>query len=106
VHASLVMAMRVQGRDDLAAQWRKSHSGGETWYSTRQHLQRAKVPYADTHDAKNLAFIKWACENQLSVVVGVTVKTWGGGTGYHAVLVVEFNDDYVKILDNNHTEAY
>ena len=94
VHASLVTAMRYQGKPELADWWRRTHSGGEFPHRTNRKLRDAGIPSAYTLRENNVAFLQWAVDNRLGCGVAIN-------GGRHMILLVEMTKTHVCLIDNN-----
>ena len=60
VHASMIMAFRHQGRDDLADLWRDRYENGEHPEGLNEKLDKEGVRYAFTSQENDVAFLEWA----------------------------------------------
>lgn len=94
VHASLITAMRYQGKPELAEWWRRTHWGGEFPHTTAQQLREAQVPFAMTLGDDNVGFLQWAVDNGLGCGVAIN-------GGRHMILLVEMTRTRVCLYDNN-----
>ncbi len=96
-HAALISLLRWQNKSELAAYWRRTYSGGVSSDEMPGYLDRANIPYAQTFNEKNVAFLEWACRTRR----GTVVSCHGGR---HAVCLVYLDSKVAGILDNNETE--
>ena len=92
VNCSVVMCLRWLGLYDNANQWWSRYRGGETDWSTRQHMGREGIDFAMTDDGDH-RLLEWAIANRRGAAV-----VWGGA---HCVNLVGRENGYAVILDNN-----
>lgn len=130
VHASTVMVMRWQNSMDLAAFWRKTYAGGESYNGLTSKLNRNKVPYYSVAgggnndvasiqgDAKD--FIQFCStrggsyqtfRGEESVLERCTKDRRGGVIFYypnHSIMFCGFTPDGkdAVVLDNNRIEKF
>ncbi len=95
-HASLISLLRWQNKSELADKWRRKHSGGVSSDDMPQLMDQEKIPYAQTFNEKNVAFLEWACRTRR----GAVVSCHGGN---HAVCLVYLDKRVAGVLDNNDT---
>jgi len=98
VHASMVMILRWQGQNDLAAFWRAKYAGGEWNHTFEEKLRENKIPFASTFRKNDVAFLEWAIRTRRGAIVTVM-------DGKHMVCLVELTDTQAGILDNNAPET-
>lgn len=94
VHATVIMLMRWQGRNQLAEFWRKNMGNGEWPENLAAKFERHGVRFAYTSRQNDVKFLEWACRTRRGA--GVTVQG-----GRHMVLLVHLDDKWAGILDNN-----
>jgi len=97
VHASTITLMNMHAMDELAAWWRATYHSGEYGGGLQAKLTAAGVKFAVT-ETGDAAFLEWACRNRLGAVIFFKPA--------HCVNLVDFNDEYAVILDNNSTERF
>ena len=99
VHASNVMDLRWVNLLDVAAWWRQTYSGGESYNGLTSKLQKAKIPYYATADG------------QVDVLDRCTSERRGAVIFYypnHSILFCGFSPDnqHAYVLDNNRIEQF
>lgn len=101
VHASLVYHLRWQNQLQTADWWRRTHAGGETAQSIRQHLDRAGLRYEYT-EAADPAFLIEATRNRRGAIIWYY--------DLHCVHFCGFTNDRGRleaiICDNNRVERF
>lgn len=98
VHASFVMALRLQHRYKTADWWKSHNSNGE-WAEDMAHkLDRANIRYAYTSKKNDVKFLDKALQSHRAC--GVTVLG-----GRHMVLLVHLDNKFAGIIDNNFPEV-
>lgn len=124
VHASTVMAFRWSNAMDVAAYWRRTYAGGESYQGLTNKLNRNKIPYYSTGDSNNdvarmagLGFSEFLGEgNSYGTVFGdvevlerCSQERRGGVIFYypnHSILFCGFVGDKAYVLDNNRIEYF
>lgn len=94
VHATMIMLLRWQGRDDLADYWRGRYENGEWPEGLADKFDTEGVRYAYTSQGKDVSFLEWACRTRRGC--GVTVQE-----GRHMVMLVHLDAERAGIIDNN-----
>jgi hypothetical protein len=104
VHASNVMDLRWVNLLKLAAWWRKTYSGGESFNGLTAKLRKAGVPYYATADG------------QVDVLDRATAERRGAVIFYypnHSILFCGFgpsangkSGQFAHVLDNNRIDAF
>ena len=100
VHASLVSLLRWQGECKLADRWRRTHSGGERWYTMAGEMDDGGIPYA-LHTSGDPAFLEWAIATRRGAAI--QIKNNPRSKSYHMITLVDLTENYACILDNNDT---
>ncbi len=97
VHASNVMHLRWSHQYELAAWWRKTYSGGESYSGLTSKLNRNNVPFYATHsgDANTLE----RCTNERR---GAVIFYYPN----HSIWFCGFLGDKAYVLDNNRINSY
>lgn len=95
VHATFMMLLRWQGRDDLADYWKANYENGEWPIGLADKCDMEGIKYAYTSMENDVSFLEWACNTRRGC--GVTVKE-----GAHMVMLVHLDAERAGILDNNH----
>lgn len=98
VHASWVMALRLQNRPKTADWWRAHHSDGEWAEDLAAKLDRAGIRYAYTSKKNDVAFLDKALKTHRAC--GVTVMG-----GRHMILLIHLDDKWAGLIDNNAPEV-
>jgi len=98
VHATMISLMRWQGRNALAAKWRKMYDSGETPAGLSGKFDREGVRYAYTTSG-DVKFLEWACRTRRGC--GITVMG-----GVHMVALVHLDDKWACLLNNNEVSKY
>ncbi len=124
VHAATVAVFRWQNAMDLAAYWRKTYSGGESYEGLTSKLQRNKVPYysSSSGGGQDIAgfnrYVKslegqWygTLNGDVDVLERCTIDRRGGTIFYypnHSIMFCGFTPDGkdAVVLDNNRIEKY
>jgi len=96
VYATMVMALRWQGRHDLAAKM-KGYGNGSWSERLTADFTREGIRFAET-ETGDVKFLEWACRTRRGCGI-----TWGynGRASGHMLLLVHLDDKYAAILDNN-----
>ncbi len=99
VHASNVMDLRWVNLLDLAAWWRKTYSGGESYNGLTSKLKKAKVPFYSTADGQVDVLDRCTSERRGAVIFYYT---------NHSILFCGFSPDnkHAYVLDNNRIEEF
>lgn len=97
VHAGTVMDFRWCDQFELAAWWRKTYSGGESFNGLTAKLRQAKVPYYETHTGDVAVLERCHAERRGAVIFYYT---------NHSVLLVHFDDEKAILLDNNRIDQF
>lgn len=97
VHASNVMQLRWQNQMELAAWWRKTYAGGESYQGLTSKLQRAGVPYYSTANG-DVSILERASQERRAAVIFYYPN--------HSILFVHIDAQRAIVLDNNRIEAY
>lgn len=104
VHASMVMLLRYQGRDDAADWWLRNFAGGEKHHTFISKLEFFKVPYATTFRRNDVAFLEWAIKinRGCMVTTGRYDKDLGRiRWGNHMIVLVHIDAAEVALIDSN-----
>lgn len=99
VHASNVMGLRWANLLDVAAWWRKTYSGGESYNGLTSKLRKAKIPFYATADGEVDVLDRCTAERRGAVIFYYT---------NHSILFCGFSPDnqYAYVLDNNRIEEF
>jgi hypothetical protein len=97
VHASMVTLFRWYGRFDLAEWWRKNHGNGETQSGLSQKLTEKGIYFAETTSG-DVKFLEWCVRTRRGAGI-----VWSNGA--HMLNLVDLNDRYASILDNNRIDV-
>lgn len=95
VHATMIMLLRWQGRDELADYWKHTYENGEWPEGLADKCGREGIRFAYTSEEKDVSFLEWAIRTRRGC--GVTCMD-----GAHMVLLVHLDSEKAGILDNNH----
>jgi len=99
VNASVITLLRARGHDQIADWWRENHGGSETSTSILAKLDAAGIKYAVTRGG-DVGLLEYASRNRLGAVLFYTNRR-RYPVGYHAVNLVDFNDSFAVLVDNN-----
>lgn len=97
VFATIIMALRHQGRDDLADLIKANYENGSWPSDLAAKLDALDIRYAYTSFENDVAFLEWACATRRGV--GVTCQN-----GTHMIFLVHLSQDYAGVIDNNSPE--
>ena len=102
VNASSVYQLRWRNLEAAAELWRKSHAGGETDLSIRQHFDAVGIKYAYTRSA-DPAFLDWCSRTRRGSIIWFYER--------HCVTFCGFARDpdgheYAYLNDNNRPTRY
>lgn len=97
VFATMISAMRHQGRDDLADLIKENYENGSWPSDLAAKLDALDIRYAYTSHENDVAFLEWAIATRRGA--GVTCQN-----GAHMVLLVHLSKDYAGVIDNNSPE--
>ena len=133
VHASTVMVLRFSGNTELAAWWRKTYSGGESYNGLTSKLTRNKVPWYSSYDNNrpgppNDVAGQIAAANEFADIVqrmgGTTYGTANGDARVldrciqerrgavifyypnHSIMLVHIDAEQAIVLDNNRINEF
>jgi hypothetical protein len=102
-HASMVMCLRWQGLNDIAAEWRKRYSGGASIGDIIRICESFGLDYAYTSSNRNVAFLEWCSRTRR----GAAIEYYKN----HAICFCGFKKDstgteIAVLLDNNRPRSY
>ncbi|QDV23570.1 hypothetical protein [Aureliella helgolandensis] len=101
VHASSCSHFRWQGKQSLAAAWRREYAGGETAYSILTKWRAEQIPFVFTENGEP-SVLEWASDTRRGAIIWYYPQ--------HCVTFCGFSEmngvEYAFILDNNRTGQF
>lgn len=102
-HASMVMCLRWQGLNEIAAEWRRRYSGGASIGDIIRICESFGLDYAYTSSERNVAFLEWCSRTRR----GAAIEYYPN----HAICFCGFKTDstgneVATLLDNNRPNSY
>lgn len=94
VHASWIMLLRWQNKNELADYWRRKYGDGEYYTRMASRLNAEGVRWAGTYQKNDVKFLEWAVRTRRGCMVTVD-------EGAHMVVLVHLDGKEAGILDNN-----
>lgn len=98
VHACLVSLLRWQGEYNLADRWRRTHSGGERWFTMASDMDEGGIKYA-LHTDGDPAFLEWAIMTRRGAAI--QIRNSPASKSFHMVTLVDLTPLWAGVLDNN-----
>ena len=97
VHASFSTVLYYHGLDDMGDWWRQTYEAGEYADRMVRRVRESGLPFAYT-DTGSVEFLEWCSRNRLPCII------WWKQS--HCCTIVDLNDEYAVIIDNNHPGEY
>lgn len=97
VHASTIMGFNQANMREIAAYWRKTYIGGESYPGLTSKLQKNGIPYYSTSDG------------DVAILERCTADRRGGTIFYyqnHSIFFAGFYGDDAYVCDNNRIDSF